>query len=56
MNTETAADYAKVTTATMRKWCRTGKIPATKTSGQWHINQDALEQALSPLSNDEHTL
>lgn len=46
MNTTEAADIAKVTRATIRRWCRTGAIAATKTDGQWVIDAASLDAKL----------
>lgn len=42
MNTTTAAQTANVTVATIRTWCRTGAVAATKVSGRWVIDSDSL--------------
>jgi hypothetical protein len=42
MNTTTAAAKAHVTTATIRTWCRFGAVNATKTNGQWVIDEASL--------------
>jgi predicted site-specific integrase-resolvase len=41
-STATAAQAAQVSTATIRSWCRTGVVSATKTAGRWTINASSL--------------
>ncbi|WP_329472688.1 helix-turn-helix domain-containing protein [Streptomyces sp. NBC_01723] len=42
MNTTAAATEARVTTATIRTWCRRGVIAATKQAGRWIIDTTSL--------------
>ncbi|MFJ2279275.1 helix-turn-helix domain-containing protein [Streptomyces sp. NPDC087866] len=42
MDATTAARKSKVTVATIRDWCRTGVIAATKSAGRWHIDAQSL--------------
>jgi len=42
MNAATAATKSRVTVATIRDWCRTGVIAATKTAGRWDIDAQSL--------------
>lgn len=42
MDATTAARKTKVTVATIRDWCRTGVITATKTAGRWDIDSQSL--------------
>ena len=44
MNTTTAAEQANVTTGTIRRWCRTGRIAATKVNGRWVIEATTTEE------------
>lgn len=37
MNTTTAAEQANVSTGTIRRWCRIGRIAAAKVAGRWVI-------------------
>jgi hypothetical protein len=50
MDTTTAAQQAKVTTATIRTWCRIGAVAATKQAGRWIIDAASLARriALTP--------
>lgn len=47
MNTTAAAAQAKVTVATIRTWCRTGVIAATKTAGRWVIEAASLARRIA---------
>lgn len=42
MDAATAARKSNVTVATIRDWCRTGVIAATKTAGRWDIDTQSL--------------
>ncbi|MGW2841870.1 hypothetical protein ACWCWD_29295 [Streptomyces sp. NPDC001493] len=42
MDVATAARKSKVTAATIRIWCRTGVIAATKAAGRWDIDVQSL--------------
>ncbi|MER5902983.1 helix-turn-helix domain-containing protein [Streptomyces mirabilis] len=42
MNTTAAATQAQVSVPTIRTWCRTGVIAATKRAGRWIINTASL--------------
>lgn len=46
MDTTAAAAQAKVTVDTIRTWCRTGVIAATKTAGRWIINAASLARRI----------
>lgn len=48
MNTTTAAANANVTIRTIQRWCRTGRITATKIGGRWHIDPNSLTHATQP--------
>lgn len=47
MDTTTAAHTAGVTRDTIRTWCRTGAVAATKTAGRWVINPASLARRIS---------
>lgn len=47
MNTTAAAETANVTIPTIRRWCRTAQITATKISGRWTIDETSLEQKMA---------
>ncbi|MFL1430224.1 MULTISPECIES: hypothetical protein [unclassified Nocardiopsis] len=47
MDTTTAAQQARVTVATVRAWCRTGAVKATKTSGRWTIDTASLARRIA---------
>ncbi|SFD14617.1 hypothetical protein [Streptomyces aidingensis] len=42
MDTATAAQTTGRTVATIRNWCRTGVVAATKTAGRWDIDATSL--------------
>ncbi|MDH6224384.1 hypothetical protein [Streptomyces sp. MJP52] len=42
MNAAAAAAKSRVTTDTIRTWCRRGVITATKTAGRWDIDEKSL--------------
>ncbi|GHG15265.1 helix-turn-helix domain-containing protein [Streptomyces filamentosus] len=47
MNTTAAATEARVTTATIRIWCRRGVIAATKHAGRWIIDTASLARRIA---------
>ncbi|MEU2510580.1 helix-turn-helix domain-containing protein [Streptomyces syringium] len=47
MDTATAATRAKVTVATIRRWCRQGVIAATKRAGRWNIDTISLARRIA---------
>jgi hypothetical protein len=47
MDTSTAAQQAKVTTATIRTWCRIGAVAASKVSGRWIIDAASLAHRIA---------
>lgn len=51
MNTATAAEQANVSTSTIRRWCRTGRIAATKVAGRWVIEATATEEVTVDIAN-----
>ena len=42
MSTQETADHFGVTDRCIRKWCRTGRLPATWTGNRWWINRNYL--------------
>lgn len=42
MNTQTAAEKTGVSISTIRRWCRTGRIQATKLNRVWTIDPASL--------------
>lgn len=47
MNTAAAAIEAQVTVATIRAWCRTGVVAATKAAGRWIIDTASLARRIA---------
>lgn len=47
MDTATAAEQAKVSIATIRRWCRIGAVAATKRAGRWVIDAASLAYRIS---------
>ncbi|MFD7507898.1 helix-turn-helix domain-containing protein [Streptomyces sp. NPDC059853] len=54
ITTTQAAATARVTVATIRAWCRTGVIAATKTAGRWVIEAASLARRLQ-IARDRAT-
>ncbi|MFG2734367.1 helix-turn-helix domain-containing protein [Streptomyces harbinensis] len=54
ITTTQAATTARVTVATIRTWCRTGVIAATKTAGRWVIEAASLARRLQ-IARDRAT-
>ena len=48
MTTTTAATQANRTAGTIRRWCRTGVITATKVAGRWVIDAASLLRHIHP--------
>jgi len=40
------AEYLRVTTTTVRRWCTAGKLPAFQIGHQWRIDGDELERMI----------
>lgn len=47
MDTTTAAAQARVTVATIRRWCRIGAVAAAKVAGRWAIEAASLAHRIS---------
>lgn len=47
VTTKEAADYLRVSTATVLRWCREGRLPACQIGRQWRINMTELEKVIS---------
>ncbi|MBN6054496.1 hypothetical protein JYK22_21320, partial [Nonomuraea sp. RK-328] len=47
MNTTAAAAQAQVTIATIRTWCRSGAVAASKVAGRWIIEAASLARRIS---------
>jgi len=43
MKVEEVAEFFELTPATIREWCRTGKIPATRPGRDWKILRSDVE-------------
>ncbi|HEY9474108.1 MAG TPA: hypothetical protein VIS06_09685 [Mycobacteriales bacterium] len=52
MTTTTAATQANRTAGTIRRWCRTGVITATKTAGRWVIDAASLLRHIHPTKKE----
>lgn len=48
LTVEETAGYLRVTKGTVWRWCRAGKLPATKIGHQWRIRRGELEEMISP--------
>lgn len=51
MNTTTAAEKLGISVSTIQRWCRTGRIAATKTGRAWTIDPTSL-----PTHSEEPTV
>ena len=40
------AEYLRVTTTTVRRWCAAGKLPAFQIGHQWRIDGEELERMI----------
>lgn len=52
LTVEEASAYLRVCTETIRRWIRTGEIPASKIGGLWRLNREALKR-LVPMPVEE---
>lgn len=43
MTIDEVADYLRVKKRTVYEWLKKGKIPATKTVGQWRFKRDRID-------------
>ncbi|MEW6522831.1 MAG: helix-turn-helix domain-containing protein [Bacillota bacterium] len=50
---EEAAEYLRVTPATIYRWCRSGKLPAIKVGKQWRLSVNDLKDWLEQQKDDE---
>lgn len=41
--------------ATVRRWCRNGRLPASKSWLRWHIGENKFHDAVKELTQDVHT-
>lgn len=46
MTTEEAAEYLRVSQATILRWCNMGKLPAFRIGRAWRINMDQLDKII----------
>jgi len=42
-----AADYLRVSRATILRWCKAGQLPAVRIGRQWRIDVDQLKRVLA---------
>jgi len=47
IDTATAASIAGVSTSTIRTWCRTGAVAATKSGRAWRIDPNSLQRRIA---------
>lgn len=47
IDTATAANIAGVSTSTIRTWCRTGAVAATKSGRAWRIDPNSLQRRIA---------
>ena len=54
LSTSEVADLLDVCLTTVQRWCRDGKVPATRVGGgNWRISTVGLRQALG-INEEEH--
>lgn len=54
LNVNEAASIANITTGTLRRWLRTGRLVATKPGGKdWRIDERDLLALLSPKGGEQ---
>jgi len=46
LTTQEAAEYLRVSRATILRCCRAGQLPAVRIGRQWRIDMDQLERLL----------
>ena len=46
LTTEEAAEYLRVSKATILRWCTMGKLPAFRIGRAWRINMDELDKIM----------
>ena len=54
LTVEETAGYLRVTKGTVWRWCRAGKLPATKIGHQWRIRREELEEMIRPDPAGSH--
>ena len=47
LTTQEAAEFLRVSRATIRRWCKAGQLPAVRIGRQWRIDMDQLERVLA---------
>lgn len=51
MTTEEAAEYLRLTPATVRKFAQSGEIPAAKLGREWRFDKELLEEWFRQQAN-----
>ena len=46
LTTQEAAEFLRVSRATVLRWCRAGQMPAVRIGRQWRIDMEQLERML----------
>lgn len=52
MTVEEVAEFFAVTPATIREWCKSGKLPASKPGKSWLIHRDQVTILLQKTYGD----
>ena len=47
LTTQEAAEFLRVSRATILRWCKAGQLPAVRIGRQWRIDMDQLERVLA---------
>jgi excisionase family DNA binding protein len=47
LTTQEAAEYLRISRATILRWCKAGQLPAVRIGRQWRIDTDQLERLLT---------
>jgi excisionase family DNA binding protein len=47
LTTQEAAEFLRVSRATIRRWCKARELPAVQIGRQWRIDMDQLERVLA---------
>jgi excisionase family DNA binding protein len=47
LTTQEAAEFLRVSRATILRWCKAGQLPAVRIGRQWRIDMDQLKRVLA---------
>ena len=55
LSTDEVAEYFGVTTTTVYRWCREGRIPCMKVGKHWRVRREELVDSLEKAEDTQQT-